>query len=146
MTTHDRPLSAASKRALKYTRGPEWFCEFRAHDLQGDFAYEEGILRRDPSAVIRIGDTYHTWYTRGEGETVGFHSGDPAAKVFPWDLTEVWHATSKDGWEWKEEGQAVGRGPAGAYDDRAVFTPRSSATGAPTTWSIRRSRRLTSCR
>jgi len=123
MTTHDRPLSAASKRALAYTRGPEWFCEFRAHDLQGDFAYEEGILRRDPSAVIRIGDTYHTWYTRGEGETVGFHSGDPAAKVFPWDLTEVWHATSKDGWEWKEEGQAVGRGPAGAYDDRAVFTP-----------------------
>ena len=123
MTTNDRPLSAASKRALSYTRGPEWFCEFREHDLQGDFAYEEGVLRRDPSAVIRIDDTYHVWYTRGEGETVGFHSGDPEAKVFPWDLTEVWHATSKDGWEWKEEGQAVGRGPAGAYDDRAVFTP-----------------------
>ena len=123
MTTNDRPLSAASKRALSYTRGPEWFCEFREHDLTGDFAYEEGVLRRDPSAVIRIGDTYHVWYTRGEGETVGFHSGDPEAKVFPWDLTEVWHATSKDGWEWKEEGQAVGRGPAGAYDDRAVFTP-----------------------
>jgi len=123
MTTNDRSLSAASKRALNYTRGPEWFCEFRESDLTGDFAYEEGVLRRDPSAVIQIDDTYHVWYTRGEGETVGFHSGDPEAKVFPWDLTEVWHATSKDGWEWNEEGQAVGRGPAGAYDDRAVFTP-----------------------
>lgn len=38
-------------------------------------------------------------------------------------MTEIWHATSKDGWEWKEQGRAVGRGPAGAYDDRAVFTP-----------------------
>jgi len=123
MTDNERPLSAASKRALAYTRGPEWFCDFREQDLLGDFAYEEGVIRRDPSAVLRIGGTYHTWYTRGEGETAGFHSGDPEAKVFPWDLTEVWHATSKDGWTWKEEGQAVGRGPAGAYDDRAVFTP-----------------------
>ena len=26
-------LSAASRRALKYTRGPEWFCQFREMDL-----------------------------------------------------------------------------------------------------------------
>ena len=123
MADSDKLLSAASKRALAYTRGPEWFCDFREQDLLGDFAYEEGVIRRDPSAVLRIGDTYHTWYTRGEGETAGFHSGDPEAKVFPWDLTEVWHATSKDGWTWTEGGLAVGRGPAGAYDDRAVFTP-----------------------
>jgi beta-xylosidase len=38
-------------------------------------------------------------------------------------LTEVWHATSPDGWTWTERGRAIGRGPAGAYDDRAVFTP-----------------------
>lgn len=116
-------LSAASRRALHYTLGPEWFCEFREHDLQGDFAYEEGVIRRDPSAVLLIGDTYYVWYTRGEGQTAGFDTGDPSQKVFPWDLTEVWYATSKDGWDWKEQGLAVGRGPAGAYDDRAVFTP-----------------------
>ena len=119
----DRKLSAASIRALSYTKGPEWFCQFRESDLQGDFAYEEGVIRRDPSAVLLIDDTYFVWYTKGEGETVGFGSGDPEAKVFPWDLTEVWYATSTDGWDWREQGLAVGRGPDGAYDDRAVFTP-----------------------
>ena len=118
-----RKLSAASRRALRYTRGPEWFCEFRTMDLGGDLRYEEGVIRRDPSAVIRVGDTYYTWYTKGAGETAGFGTGDPDAKVFPWDLTEVWYATSTDGWAWYERGLAVGRGPAGAYDDRAVFTP-----------------------
>ena len=118
-----KPLSAASKRALAYNKGPEWFCEFKVDDLQGDFAYEEGVIRRDPTAVLKIEGIYYVWYTRGEGETVGFGSGDPTAKVFPWDLTEVWYATSQDGWTWTEQGLAVGRGPDGAYDDRAVFTP-----------------------
>jgi hypothetical protein len=118
-------LSTASRRALErhYEQGPEWFCGFRKQDLKGDFQYEEGVIRRDPSAVLLVGDTYYVWYTKGEGETYGFGTGDPSKKVFPWDLTEVWYATSKDGWEWKEQGLAVGRGPQGAYDDRAVFTP-----------------------
>jgi len=118
-------LSTASKRALErnYAQGPEWFCGFRKHDLKGDFKYEEGVIRRDPSAVILVGDTYYVWYTKGEGKTYGFGTGDPSKKVFPWDLTEVWYATSKDGWHWIEQGLAVGRGPQGAYDDRAVFTP-----------------------
>ncbi len=118
-------LSAASKRALarNYDQGSEWFCGFRKRDLKGDFKYEEGVVRRDPSAVILVGDTYYVWYTKGEGKAYGFGTGDPAKKVFPWDLTEVWYATSKDGWDWKEQGLAVGRGPQGAYDDRAVFTP-----------------------
>lgn len=127
METNDSPetahLSAASRRALAYTRGPEWFCEFREADLGGDFAYEAGVIRRDPSAVLLIGDTYYVWYTRGEGESAGFGTGDPSKKVFPWDLTEVWYATSPDGWEWEEQGLAVGRGAPGSFDDRAVFTP-----------------------
>jgi hypothetical protein len=62
-------LSAASKRALErnYDQGPEWFCGFRKHDLKGDFQYEEGVIRRDPSAVILVGDIYYVWYTKGEG-------------------------------------------------------------------------------
>ena len=118
-------LSAASKRAIdrNYGQGPEWFCGFRKHDLKGDFKYEEGVIRRGPSAVILVGETYYVWYTKGEGKAYGFGTGDPSKKVFPWDLTEVWYATSRDGWNWKEQGFAVGRGPAGAYDDRAVFTP-----------------------
>jgi hypothetical protein len=118
-------LSAASKRAIErhYEQGPEWFCNFRKQDLRGDFRYEEGVIRRDPTAVILVGDTYYVWYTKGEGKAYGFGTGDPSKKVFPWDLTEVWYATSKDGWDWKEQGLTIGRGPKGSYDDRAVFTP-----------------------
>jgi len=116
-------LSAASRRALKYTKGPEWFCEFRTRPVKGDLDFEAGVHRRDPSAVIRVGDLYYVYYSKTPGKSYGFGTGDPAKKVFPWDLSEVWYATSRDGWTWTEKGLAVGRGPAGAYDDRSVFTP-----------------------
>ena len=119
-------MSAATKRAIErgyWEKSKDWFCEFKLYDLGGDFAFEEGVIRRDPSAVLKVDGTYYCWYTKGVGETVGFGSGDPDAKVFPWDQTEVWFASSKDGWEWKEEGCAIGHGPPGSYDDRACFTP-----------------------
>lgn len=118
-------LSAASKRAIErnYDQGPEWFCDFRVHDLKGDFRYDKGVTRRDPSGVITVGGLYYVYYSRATGKTYGFGTGDPEKKVFPWDKSEVWYATSKDGWDWEEQGLAVGRGPKGAYDDRSVFTP-----------------------
>ena len=120
----NRSLSAASKRALAYTKGSEWFCELRTSPITGDLGRcEEGVIRRDPSAVIQVDGLYHAWYTKSLGLCVGFGTGDPAAKVFPWDYSEVWHATSKDGWHWEEQALAVGRGEPGAFDDRNVFTP-----------------------
>ncbi|MEM7656321.1 MAG: glycosyl hydrolase, partial [Bacteroidota bacterium] len=118
-------LSTASKRALarNYDQGPEWYGRFKAMDLGGDFAFEEGVTRRDPSAVIQVNDTFFVYYSRTTGITHGFHTGDPEKKVFPWDKTEVWYATSVDGFDWEERGLAVGRGPTGNYDDRSVFTP-----------------------
>lgn len=119
-------LSAASKRALErnYAQTPEWFMEFKTMDLKGDFAFEEGVTRRDPSDIIKVDGLYYVYYSKATGETFGFGTGDPEKKVFPWDKTEVWYATSKDGWTWDEQGIAVGRGEAGAYDDRSVFTPQ----------------------
>ena len=116
-------LSAASKRALSWPKiGNEWFGEFEVFDLQGDLAYEEGVVRRDPSAVIRTDDKFFVWYSRSTGPTDGF-AGDLARdKVFPWDRCDIWFATSDDGWNWQEQGLAVGRGEPGAYDDRSVFT------------------------
>ena len=38
-------------------------------------------------------------------------------------MADIWYATSRDGFRWKEQGPAVRRGAAGAFDDRAVFTP-----------------------
>lgn len=123
--TNKDKLSAASKRAIErnYDQDSEWYADFNIQDLKGDFAYEEGVTRRDPSMVITVGDTYYVYYSRATGDTIGFGSGDPEAKVFPWDLTEVWYATSKDGITWEEQGMAVGRGERGSYDDRSVFTP-----------------------
>ena len=95
-------LSAAMKRAI---------------------AYEEGVVRRDPSAILKIGDTYYVWYSKSYGPTQGFAGDIENDKVFPWDRCDIWYATSKDGWTWKEQGIAVKRGEKGEYDDRSVFTP-----------------------
>lgn len=118
-------MSAASKRALarNYHKNEEWFGTFHSSPLGGDFAYDPKVIRRDPSKVLLVGDLYYTWYTKAYGEAVGFGTGDPDAKVFPWDKSEIWYATSEDGFEWHEQGKAVGWGKEGQFDDRSVFTP-----------------------
>lgn len=117
-------LSAASKRALAWPERPnEWFGEFEVFDLKGDLAYEDGVVRRDPSAIINIQGKYFVWYTRSTGPTDGFATDVSKTKVFPWDRADIWYATSEDGWTWKEEGLAIGRGDDGSYDYRSVFTP-----------------------
>jgi predicted GH43/DUF377 family glycosyl hydrolase len=73
--------------------------------------------------VITVDGTNYVYYTKGDGVTAGFGTDAPEAKVFPWDKCEVWFATSTDGWTWREQGRVVARGPAGAFDDRSVFTP-----------------------
>lgn len=122
ITTPDK-LSAATKRALKWPKlGNEWFVEFEVQDLKGDLAYEDGVCRRDPSAIIKENGKFYVWYSRSTGVCEGFGGDVENKKVFPWDRCDLWYATSEDGWTWKEEGMAVSRGEKGAYDDRSVFT------------------------
>ncbi len=123
--TNSEYLSAASKRALQWPMdlGNEWFIQFGPlQPLKGDLAYEEGVVRRDPSAIIKENGKYYVWYTKSTGPTQGFGGDIETEKVFPWDRCDIWYATSDDGWTWKEEGVAVARGEKGAYDDRSVFT------------------------
>lgn len=118
--------SAATRRARErdYDAGPAWYADVVTRPISGDLAEKrDGMVRRDPSAVIKVGDTYHVWYSRSTGLSRGFGTGDPEAKTFAWDYCDIWHGTSKDGWVWREEGIAVSRGPEGAYDERSVFTP-----------------------
>ena len=117
-------LSAASKRALErnYAQSSEWFLNFKTHDLKGDLAYEEGVTRRDPSDIINVDGLYYVYYTKSTGITSGFGTGDAEKKVFPWDKSDIWFATSNDGWTWEEKGIAVPRGEKGSFDDRSVFT------------------------
>ncbi|NQU43516.1 glycosyl hydrolase [bacterium] len=122
--TNESKLSAASRRALAYSKGPEWYCDLRAKTVGGDLGEcREGVIRRDPSSVLLIDGVYHVWYSKSVGLCKGFLTGNLDDKVFPWDYSDVWHATSEDGWVWREEALAVGRGKPGAFDDRSVFTP-----------------------
>ncbi len=121
--TNPDKLSAATKRALKWPRiGNEWYIQFEVQDLKGDLAYEAGVVRRDPSGIIRHGVSYYVWYSRSVGPSQGFDGDIENDKVWPWDRCDIWYATSTDGWTWKEQGIAVPRGEKGAYDDRSVFT------------------------
>jgi hypothetical protein len=125
-----RKLSAATARWLDYIEtdkayntlnfydNPEWKIEFQETLLKGDFAPDSTYVRRDPSAVIKVGDTYYTYFTRGTR-----YGENGRIKFFPWAECDVWCASSKDGITWKEEGLAVGRGAAGTFDDESVFTP-----------------------
>lgn len=77
---------------------------------------EKGVCRRDPSDVIKVGDTYYVWYSKVRNEPGVFHypSGYSAT---------IWYATSTDGTNWIERAQALGRGRSGAWDEEGVYTP-----------------------
>lgn len=87
----------------------EFYTEFRYSEAKG-LGYEEGVTRRDPSDVIKVGANYYVWYTKTSHGSSGY------------DAT-VWYATSPDGKTWTERGEAVGRGGKGAWDEHSVFTP-----------------------
>ncbi|MEP4077342.1 family 43 glycosylhydrolase [Haloferula sp.] len=70
---------------------------------------EKGVSRRDPSDIIKAGEIYYVWYSKGP-----IKSGYNAT---------VWYATSPDGLKWTEKGQAIAKGGAGEWDESSVFTP-----------------------
>lgn len=117
-----KSLATIRAEERNYFQNSDWFCDFRESYIKG-LEPEEGIHRRDPSSVILIDGVYYVYYTKSIGAHTGFDSNNTDAKVFPWDYSEIWYATSTDGYEWKEQGIAVSRGEAGRYDDRSVFTP-----------------------
>ena len=72
--------------------------------------FEDGVTRRDPSPVIRLDDAYYVWYSRTRDSEDGYSAS-------------IWYATSADGHRWEEQGEALPKGQAGAFDAHAVFTP-----------------------
>jgi hypothetical protein len=93
---------------------------FRYSDVTG-IGKEIGVCRRDPSDVIRVGDTCYVYYTKVIRDEL------PAARrrLYPSGYPgTVWYAVSKDeGRTWDEQGQALGLGEPGAFDSFGVFTP-----------------------
>ena len=72
--------------------------------------FDEGVTRRDPSPVIEVDGVHFVWYSRTEESTNGYSAS-------------VWYATSVDGKIWNERGEALPKGPRGAFDEHAAFTP-----------------------
>lgn len=88
---------------------------FTHHETTG-LGPEKGVCRRDPSDVIKVGDTYYVWYSKVHDE--------PGVYNYPHGYSAtVWYATSKDGYNWKEQGEALGRGGPGSWDEEGVYTP-----------------------
>ncbi len=70
---------------------------------------EAGVMRRDPSDVIKVGDLFYVWYSKG--------------MIAPGYDATVWYATSEDGHKWVERGMALGKGKPGTWEGASVFTP-----------------------
>ena len=118
------PLSAAMERFEAPDKDNPWFAKFKYSTVTG-LGYEKGIVRRDPSCIIQVDGLYFVWYTRAAHPCppVGFERMTDDLPATPWDLADIFYATSTDGYHWDEQGPAVERGSAGAYDERGVFTP-----------------------
>lgn len=130
----DRPLSAAIERNYdEYEKirpeENELYSKFKYTKLKG-FDYHGGdgtVTRRDPSKVIFANGKYYVWYThRDTGfKSVGMSRAAEATDKIPsadWDLSDIYYATSTDGFTWQEQGVAVARPPKPQAGWRSVTT------------------------
>ncbi len=70
---------------------------------------ETGVMRRDPSDIIKVDGLYYVWYSKGE--------------ISPGYDATVWYATSEDGHTWTEKGEALAKGKPSSWEGASVFTP-----------------------
>lgn len=80
-----------------------------SHSALTGIGAEKNVMRRDPSDVIKVGDLYYVWYSKG--------------KISPGYDATVWYATSSDGRAWMEKGQALAKGAVDSWEAGSVFTP-----------------------
>ena len=124
-----RSVSAAMERYEKLwnKNNPdenEFYSSFSYQPANG-LGLEEGVSRRDPSQIIKVGDTYFVYYTKVSMSQppVGYQKSSKTKPANTWDLADIYYATSQDTYNWQEQGLAVARGPEGSFDERSVFTP-----------------------
>ncbi|MBK1880065.1 glycoside hydrolase family 117 protein [Pelagicoccus mobilis] len=130
----DREMSTAMHRI--YDSYPaaqpehnELFSQFKYTELKG-FDYSNGdgtVSRRDPSKILYHEGKYYVWYTKRHTVVppIGMRNARKATDKIPsadWDLSEIWYATSEDGFEWEEQGVAITRPEKPIVGWRSVTT------------------------
>ncbi len=127
----NRPMSAAMERNYSAYLAPrpennELYSQFKYTRLKGfDYNHHDGtISRRDPSKVIFANGKYYVWYTHRETPTPpkGAAASTDTVPSSDWDLSDIWYATSEDGFTWEEQGVAVPRPPKPNVGWRSVST------------------------
>ena len=90
--------------------------EFRISPVKG-FDRGPSVFRFGSSGIIRIGGTYHVYYTR-------FSPLDNWLDVFQTpNHTQIWLATSEDGWHWSEAGQVLQDSPVESWHQAGKHSP-----------------------
>jgi beta-xylosidase len=74
-----------------------------------NIGWEKSVMRRDPSDIIKVGDLYYLWYSKGT--------------IAPGYDATIWSATSPNGLDWTEQGMALDQGEPGTWEGASVFTP-----------------------
>ncbi len=129
--TEKRELSAAMKRSFNNYSGihpkeNELYTQFKYTELKGfDYHEQDGtVSRRDPSKIIFENEKYYVWYTYRNTPTIplGAEKCNDSIPSTDWDLSEIWYATSDDGFIWQEQGVAVPRPPKPEVGWRSVST------------------------
>ena len=102
-------LMAVDAQADALADGPATRTVTVTHTAVEGIGAEPGVMRRDPSDIIKVDDLYYVWYSKG--------------KISPGYDATVWYATSKEGRSWTEKGMALAKGKAGSWEGASVFTP-----------------------
>ena len=126
----DQPISRAVERLYDQwnpleDRDNELYSNFKYSRLKG-LELSDEISRRDPTKVIKVDGVYHVWYTgrRTKEFPEGLKKATDTKPGTDWDLADIWHATSKDGWTWTEDKEpAVVRPPKPEQGFRSICTP-----------------------
>lgn len=127
----NREMSAAMERLYTDYPAPrpehnELFSQFKYTELKGfDYHDHDGtVSRRDPSKVLLHDGKYYVWYTHRQTPTPpqGAAKSNDTIPSSDWDLSEIWYATSKDGFMWEEQGVAIRRPEKPIVGWRSVTT------------------------
>lgn len=133
-TAQRQVMSPAMRRSFENYSGihpsqNDLYSLFKYTPITGlDYSNADGtVSRRDPSKVIFENGKYYVWYTRRETKTppIGAHNAHLSNDTIPstdWDLSEIWYATSTDGFHWEEQGVAIERPEAPHVGWRSVST------------------------